>query len=177
VFDVGSSMMFGMGSEGTTNLITRALSAVGRSMETVPDPTQIHYRLPKSPAHPQVQPWGLHILCTETLMVQCVRDLTCKESKASMQSVGAAVRACCSLVTSKGLEVRVWRDYEKFIAELTYRFPHEAKGIRKFYDECWRVRCIHTCRVCIAVGIVRHFSSPQTAFLHTRWQSLQETQA
>jgi hypothetical protein len=54
VFDVGSSMMFGMGSEGTTNLITRALSAVGRSMETVPDPTQIHYRLPKSTAHPQV---------------------------------------------------------------------------------------------------------------------------
>ena len=55
IFDVGSSMMFGMGSEGTTNLITRALSAVGHSMETVPDPTQIHYRLPKSPAHPQVR--------------------------------------------------------------------------------------------------------------------------
>lgn len=54
IFDVGSSMMFGMGSEGTTNLITRALAAVGRSMETVPDPTQIHYRLPKSERHPQV---------------------------------------------------------------------------------------------------------------------------
>ena len=40
----------------------------------------------------------------------------------------------------QGLEVRVWRDYDKFIAELTKRFPHEAAGIRKFYDECWRVR-------------------------------------
>ena len=40
--------------EGTTNLITRALAAVGRSMETMPDPTQIHYRLPKSAAHPEV---------------------------------------------------------------------------------------------------------------------------
>ncbi len=47
-------MMFGMGQQGTTNLITRALAAVGRSMETVPDPTQIHYRLPKSEAHPEV---------------------------------------------------------------------------------------------------------------------------
>ncbi len=41
---------------------------------------------------------------------------------------------------SQGLEVRVWRDYEKFIAELSDRFPHERQGIRKFYDECWRVR-------------------------------------
>ena len=44
---------------------------------------------------------------------------------------------------SKGLEVRVWRDYDKFIAELTNCFPHEAAGIRKFYDECWRVCCRH----------------------------------
>ncbi len=55
-FDVGSSMMFGMGHEGTTNLITRALAAVGKSLDTVPDPTQIHYHLPRSPAHPQVLP-------------------------------------------------------------------------------------------------------------------------
>ena len=55
-FDVGSSMMFGMGQQGTTNLITRALAAVGRTMETFPDPTQIHYRLPKSAAHPGVSP-------------------------------------------------------------------------------------------------------------------------
>ncbi|KAK9809036.1 hypothetical protein WJX72_008256 [[Myrmecia] bisecta] len=52
-FDVGSSMMFGFGEEGTTNLITKALQAVGKRLETVPDPTQIHYHLPKSKAHPQ----------------------------------------------------------------------------------------------------------------------------
>eukprot|EP00884_Botryococcus_braunii_P012292 jgi/Botrbrau1/21063/Bobra.0144s0062.1 len=52
-FDVGSSMMFGFGKEGNTNLITRALEAVGKSLPTVPDPTQIHYHLPKSAAHPQ----------------------------------------------------------------------------------------------------------------------------
>ena len=40
--------------DGTTNLITRALAAVGRSIESIPDPTQIHYRLPKSAAHPLV---------------------------------------------------------------------------------------------------------------------------
>lgn len=56
-FDVGSSMMFGMGQEGTTNLITRALAAVGKSLETVPDPTQIHYHLPRSAAHPNVCPY------------------------------------------------------------------------------------------------------------------------
>ena len=48
--------MFGMGDRGTTNLITRALAAVGRRLESVPDPTQIHYRLPKSEAHPEVRP-------------------------------------------------------------------------------------------------------------------------
>lgn len=53
-FDVGSSMMFGMGHEGTTNLITRALAAVGKNLDTVPDPTQIHYHLPRSQAHPNV---------------------------------------------------------------------------------------------------------------------------
>lgn len=52
-FDVGSSMMFGMGTEGETNLITRALQAVGRSLETLPDPTQVHYHLPSSNAHPE----------------------------------------------------------------------------------------------------------------------------
>lgn len=38
-----------------------------------------------------------------------------------------------------GLSVAVDRDYESFIAELTARFPHEAKGIRAFYDTCWQV--------------------------------------
>lgn len=46
--------MFGFGKEGTTNLITKCLEAVGKSLETVPDPTQIHYHLPKSKAHPEV---------------------------------------------------------------------------------------------------------------------------
>ena len=39
----------------------------------------------------------------------------------------------------QGLEVKVWRDYDQFLQELGDRFPHERKGIRKFYDECWRV--------------------------------------
>jgi hypothetical protein len=39
----------------------------------------------------------------------------------------------------EGLNVRVWRAYEDFVAELSDRFPHEASGIRAFYDECWAV--------------------------------------
>jgi prolycopene isomerase len=38
-----------------------------------------------------------------------------------------------------GLSVAVDRDYESFLAELTARFPHEAKGIRAFYDTCAQV--------------------------------------
>ncbi len=38
-----------------------------------------------------------------------------------------------------GLCVAVDRDYESFIAELTARFPHEAEGIRAFYDTCAQV--------------------------------------
>ncbi|WP_204104986.1 MULTISPECIES: carotenoid isomerase [Spirulina sp. CCY15215] len=45
-FDVGASMIFGFGTEGTTNLLTRALDAVGVSLETIPDSCQIHYHLP-----------------------------------------------------------------------------------------------------------------------------------
>jgi len=42
-----------------------------------------------------------------------------------------------------GLSVAVDRDYERFIADLTALFPHEAKGIRAFYDTCWQVfRCL-----------------------------------
>jgi len=91
IFDVGSSMMFGMGDEGTTNLITKALESVGKRIETVPDPTQIHYHLPKSSSHP------------------------------------------------KGLEVKVWRKYEEFLQEMYYKFPHEKEGIKRFYDDCWKV--------------------------------------
>ncbi|MEM9770182.1 MAG: carotenoid isomerase [Cyanobacteria bacterium P01_D01_bin.73] len=45
-FDVGASMIFGFGTEGTTNLLTRALDDVGMEIETIPDPVQIHYHLP-----------------------------------------------------------------------------------------------------------------------------------
>ena len=45
-FDVGASMIFGLGTEGTTNLLTRALEAVDVSLETIPDSVQIHYHLP-----------------------------------------------------------------------------------------------------------------------------------
>lgn len=84
-FDVGASMIFGFGDRGTTNLLTRALDAVGMKLETIPDPVQIHYHLPN------------------------------------------------------GLELKVYRDYEKFLQELIAHFPHERDGIRRFYDECWQV--------------------------------------
>ncbi len=84
-FDVGASMIFGFGTQGTTNLLTRALAAVDQKLETIPDPVQVHYHLPGDK------------------------------------------------------QVRVHRDYEQFISELTHLFPHEKPGIRRFYDECWRV--------------------------------------
>src|SRR4028119_1119482 len=84
-FDVGASMIFGFGTKGTTNLLTRALDAVNVSLETIPDPVSIHYHLPA------------------------------------------------------GLELKVHKDYEKYLQELTAYFPHERQGIRKFYDECWKV--------------------------------------
>ncbi|WP_293121442.1 carotenoid isomerase [Moorena sp. SIO4G3] len=84
-FDVGASMIFGFGTEGTTNLLTRALEAVNVSLETIPDPVQIHYHLPGD------------------------------------------------------LELKVHREYENFLQELTAHFPDQGQGIRKFYDECWKV--------------------------------------
>ncbi|KEF42184.1 MAG: carotene isomerase [Cyanobium sp. CACIAM 14] len=42
-----------------------------------------------------------------------------------------------------GLQVAVARDYGTFLADLTALFPHEAEGIRRFYDTCWEVfRCL-----------------------------------
>lgn len=77
-FDVGSSMMFGFGEEGTTNLITKALAAVGKVIPTVPDATQVFYHLPKSAQFPKV--CGLD----ETSLIVCVSiDLV-----SSAQSVG-----------------------------------------------------------------------------------------
>ena len=88
-FDVGASMIFGFGTQGHTNLLTRALADVGEHCETIPDPAQLAYHLPG------------------------------------------------------GLSVAVDRDYERFLADLTALFPHEAKGIRAFYDTCWQVfRCL-----------------------------------
>lgn len=84
-FDVGASMIFGFGTKGHTNLLTRALADVGEHCTTLPDPAQLEYHLPS------------------------------------------------------GLTVAVDRDYQGFIAALTARFPHEAKGIRAFYDTCWQV--------------------------------------
>ena len=84
-FDVGASMIFGFGQQGTTNLLTRALAAVDMTLETIPDPVQIHYHLPD------------------------------------------------------GLDIRVHQQYEQFLAVLGQRFPQERAGIRRFYDECWRV--------------------------------------
>ena len=84
-FDVGASMIFGFGSEGFTNLLTRALADVGESCATIPDPVQLAYHLPNN------------------------------------------------------LELAINRNYERFIADLTDLFPHEAKGIRHFYDNCWKV--------------------------------------
>ena len=45
-FDVGASMIFGFGKQGTTNLLTRALAAVGETIETIADPVQVQYHLP-----------------------------------------------------------------------------------------------------------------------------------
>ena len=90
-FDVGASMIFGFGKEGTTNLLTRALEAVDVSLETIPDPVQIHYHLPDN------------------------------------------------------LELKVHRNYDNFLQELIAKFPHEEKGIRQFYGECWQVfNCLNS---------------------------------
>ncbi|XP_058771286.1 prolycopene isomerase, chloroplastic-like isoform X3 [Vicia villosa] len=37
------------------------------------------------------------------------------------------------------LSVRVHKEYDKFIEELTSYFPHEKDGILKFYGECWKI--------------------------------------
>lgn len=112
----GSSMMFGFGDEGQTNLLTRCLAAVGKKMETVPDPVQIHYHLPKGgkPNSLDVKVRHPH---WEPISPRC--------------TVSSA-----PILTSISLP-QVWREYDKFLGELVAAFPHEAEGIRKFYDECW----------------------------------------
>ena len=90
-FDVGASMIFGFGTQGTTNLLTRALDAVNVSLETISDPVQLHYHLPNN------------------------------------------------------LELKVDRNFDKFLQQLIAYFPHERQGIHKFYDECWKVfNCLNS---------------------------------
>lgn len=172
-FDVGSSMMFGFGEHGTTNLITRALAAVGKKLDTVPDPTQIHYHLPKSEAHPEVRspcqgglPCG-HALCRapgripiqgpgfaqafSNLQQALVPTLFLQSGKRVRGSVlpGPCLEVArypdaqqglqLSSSLLQGLEVKVWRSYEDFVEELAARFPHERRGIERFYGECWAV--------------------------------------
>ena len=44
-----------------------------------------------------------------------------------------------------GLDLKVHRDYEKFLHELFRYFPHEEEGIRQFYGECWKVfNCLNS---------------------------------
>nr|Q52QW3.1 RecName: Full=Prolycopene isomerase 1, chloroplastic; Short=CrtISO1; AltName: Full=Carotenoid isomerase 1; AltName: Full=OcrtISO22; Flags: Precursor [Oncidium hybrid cultivar]AAX84688.1 carotenoid isomerase [Oncidium hybrid cultivar] len=37
------------------------------------------------------------------------------------------------------LSIRVHREYDMFISELVNYFPHEKEGIRRFYNECWKI--------------------------------------
>jgi len=42
------------------------------------------------------------------------------------------------------LDVKVHRNYKQFLQNITGYFPHEHRGIRRFYDECWRVfKCLN----------------------------------
>ena len=156
-FDVGSSMMFGFGDAGTTNLITKALEAVGKRLETVPDPTQVHYHLPRSAAHPEVstQRWFGRFSSSGWGgggVRRCGGAVTNGEGHIPGRGGGShhqhkhtethsTMHASTppTTTTHQGLEVRVWRAYDDFVAELTRRFPHEAAGIKAFYGECWRV--------------------------------------
>ena len=141
-------MMFGFGDKGTTNLMTRALASVGKRLETVPDPTQIHYHLPAGPRHPQAR---LRWPCGWLLPDGCARGRLWQggEFLVLLQCRSHPLNCLpCLLPPSlparlparlQGWQVKVWRDYEQFIAELTSKFPHEREGIRKLYDEFWKV--------------------------------------
>ncbi|WP_058867783.1 NAD(P)/FAD-dependent oxidoreductase [Chloracidobacterium thermophilum] len=45
-FDVGASLLYGLGTEGTINFVAEALAEVGETVETRRDDVQIHYHLP-----------------------------------------------------------------------------------------------------------------------------------
>ncbi len=43
------------------------------------------------------------------------------------------------------LDLKVERAYDKFLQNLIAYFPHEEKGIRRFYHECWQVfNCLNS---------------------------------
>ena len=43
------------------------------------------------------------------------------------------------------LDLKVERVYEEFLQNLIAYFPHEETGIRRFYDECWKVfNCLNS---------------------------------
>lgn len=56
------------------------------------------------------------------------------------------------------LSVRVHREYNEFISELTAKFPHEKEGILKFFGECWKVLFFSLSSVSI------HFSQVEGEF-------------
>ncbi len=39
----------------------------------------------------------------------------------------------------QNLEIAVDRNYQRYIHDLTSKFPHEEKGIKSFYETCWQV--------------------------------------
>ncbi len=108
---------------------------------------QVHYHLPKSAAHPD----GLNVRVSSRAAARGTRDtphwaggaqgglaLTA-HAAATAGAVVAPGRLTSVRVRRGGRDTQVWREYEDFITELTALFPHEAQGIRGFYDDCWKV--------------------------------------
>jgi len=79
--------------QGTTNLITKALEAVGKKMATLPDPTQVHYHLPASKAHPQVIKSPTLVAVAVTPRGQPPSALTCHLYPQTHSPAPAALRA------------------------------------------------------------------------------------
>ena len=66
-----------------------------------------------------------------------------KSVNVSLESIADPVQIDYHL--PEGLEIKVHRDYEKFLQELREYFPHETEGIGKFYQECWKVfNCLNS---------------------------------
>lgn len=125
-------------------------TAAGKRLETVPDPTQIHYHLPASSRHPNVRrrfcwlPPGCCRLCWGAL--GCRAGRCAGRLPAPAWRIQPPAPCLPSLLPppplpprAQGWQVKVWRDYERFIADLTALFPHERAGIRALYDEFWKV--------------------------------------